>query len=298
MTTTGAKRNFLGIDAAYSDLERAAIAVVQAPYEHTVSYGGGTRLGPKAIIDASKYVEFYDDETERELCFDVGIATIKPIEFNDNVDRKAFTLIQRRVAALLDRNKFVVTLGGEHSISAPLIAAHIRKYPNLSVLQFDAHADLRQSYEGSEFSHASVMARVCEFMDPRRLTQLGIRAVCKDEAQFIREKQVNTFTMSAIRRGLHGPEWIKSVVATLSNTVYISFDVDGLDPSIIPSTGTPEPDGLLYHEAIDVIREVVRSGRKIVGLDVVELAPIKGLRHADLTTARLVYKILNLAFTR
>jgi agmatinase len=298
MTTFGEKRNFLGLPTAVSDLQTAAIAIVQAPYEHTVSYGGGTKQGPKAILDASRYVEFYDDETHRELCFDVGIATTKPIDFGNNVDRKALTLISRRVAALIERGKFVVTLGGEHTISSAPISAHARHYKNLSVLQFDAHADLREEYEGSEFSHASVIARVCEFMNPRNVTQVGIRALCKEEAQFIREKQINTFTMSAIRRGLHGTEWAKAVVATLTDEVYITFDVDGLDPSIIPSTGTPEPDGLTYNEAIAVIREVVASGRRIVGLDVVELAPIKGLTHPDLTTARLIYKILNLAYLR
>lgn len=298
MTSVGIKRNFLGIDPEYSDLDHALIAIVQAPYEHTVSYGGGTKLGPKAILDASRYVEFYDDETQRELCFDVGIATIRPIEFNGSVDRKALSLIQRRVAALLDRGKFVVTLGGEHTISSACIAAHHRRYPGLSVLQFDAHGDLRQEYDGSPFSHASVMARVCDFMSPKHLTQVGIRAICKEEASFIREHGVNTFTMSAIRRGLHGPEWVKSVVSTLTEEVYVSFDVDGLDPSVMPSTGTPEPDGLFYHEALAVIREVIRSGRTIIGMDVVELAPQKGVHHADLTAARLVYKLLNLAFSK
>lgn len=296
MTTLGIKRNFLGLEQEYSDLDNALVAIVSAPYEHTVSYGGGTKNGPKAILDASRYVEFYDDETQRELCFEVGISTIKPIEFGDNVDRKALTLIQRRIAALLDRGKFVVTLGGEHTISSACISAFQRRYPNLSVLQFDAHADLRDSYDGSVFSHASVMARVCEFMKPSHLTQVGIRAICREEADFIRERGVNTFTTSSIRRGLHGPEWIKSVVGTLSDEVYISFDVDGLDPSVMPSTGTPEPGGLFYHEALSIIREVVASGRTIVGFDVVELAPIRGVHHADLTAARLVYKILNLAF--
>ncbi|MCO6466913.1 MAG: agmatinase [Bradyrhizobiaceae bacterium] len=297
MTTLGIKRNFLGIDNDFSSLERSRIAVVSAPYEHTVSYGGGTKLGPRAILDASRYVEFYDDETRRELCFDVGIATIKPIEFGENVDRKALTLIERRVAALLDRGKFIATLGGEHTISSACIHAHLGRYPDLSVLQFDAHGDLRDEYEGSPFSHASVMARVCEFMRPERLTQVGIRAICKEEATFIREQSVNTFTMSAIRKGLHGSEWVKSVVSTLQEQVYVSFDVDGLDPSIMPSTGTPEPDGLFYHEALAILREVIASGRQIVGFDVVELAPVKGVHHPDLTAARLVYKIMNLAFS-
>ncbi len=288
-------KNFLSIDKQYSSLDAAGIAIVSAPYEHTVSYGGGTKAGPKAIIDASAYVEFYDEETDRELCFDVGIATMKPIAFGKAVDRKALALIQRDVEHLLDLGRFVVTLGGEHTISSAPIAAHYKKYPKMSVLQFDAHSDLRDEYEGSPYSHASVMARVCEFMSPRRVTQVGIRALCKEEREFIRTNKVNTFFASALHSGEHGSNWAKKVVETLSDEVYITFDVDALDPSIMPSTGTPEPDGLTYQEAIQVVREVVRSGRRIVGLDVVELAPVKGLTHPDLTTARLVYKILNLA---
>jgi agmatinase len=141
------------------------------------------------------------------------------------------------------------------------------------------------------------MARVAEFFPTKRITQVGIRAQCIEEAQFIREKKINTFYASAIRRGLHGANWQKSVVDTLAKDVYITFDVDAFDPAIMPSTGTPEPDGLLYSETIDVIRAVVASGRRIVGFDVVELAPVKGVNHPDLTAARLVYKLLNLAFT-
>ena len=293
--------NFLNIDEKYSSVDTSSICILQAPYEHTVSYGGGTARGPQAIIDASAYVEFYDDETRRELCFDVGIATLPELDLGSAVDAEALLLISEQVRALLDQGKFVVTLGGEHTISAAPIAEHYRKYPTMSVLQFDAHSDLRDTYEGSTFSHASVMARVTEFMSPQRLTQVGIRALCKEEATFIDHHKVNTFYASALHRGLHGSgvdAWARAVVATLSDDVYISFDVDGLDPSIIPSTGTPEPDGLTYHEAIQVVREVVRSGRRIVGLDVVELAPVDNVTHPDLTTARLIYKILNLAFER
>jgi len=289
-------KNFLSIEKQYSSLDAAAIAIVSAPYEHTVSYGGGTKHGPKAIIEASAYVEFYDDETDRELCFDVGIATRKPLAFGKKVNAKALEVIEREVDALIADGKFVVTLGGEHTISAAPIRSHVRAYPKMSVLQFDAHSDLRAEYEGSPFSHASVMARVCEFMSPKRVTQVGIRALCKEEREFIRTNKVNTFFASALHKGDHGRDWAKQVVATLSDDVYITFDVDALDPAIMPSTGTPEPDGLTYHEAIEVVREVVRSGRRIVGLDVVELAPVKHVTHPDLTTARLIYKILNLAF--
>ncbi len=297
MRVLGPTKNFLAIDEQHSSLETARVAIVSAPYEHTVSYGGGAKHGPKAILKASSYVEFYDDETDRELCFDAGIATLAPIKFGKAVDRSALDLIEEQVSALIEMEKFVVTLGGEHTISTAPIAAHYRAYPKMSILHFDAHSDLRQEYQGSPWSHASFMARVAEFFPTKRITQVGIRAQCIEEAQFIREKKVNTFYASAIRRGLHGASWQKNVVDTLSKDVYITFDVDAFDPAIMPSTGTPEPDGLLYSETLDVIRGVVASGRRIVGFDVVELAPVKGVTHPDLTAARLVYKLLNLAFT-
>lgn len=297
MQTLGPKKNFLAIDEENSSLESSAIAIVSAPYEHTVSYGGGAKHGPKGILHASAYVEFYDDETDRELCFDKGIATLKPLSFGKSVDKAALTIIEEQVDSLLEMDKFVVTLGGEHTISTAPIAAHYRKYPSMSVLHFDAHSDLRQEYQGSIWSHASFMARVAEFFPTERITQVGIRAQCKEEAEFIRSKKINTFYASAIRRGLHGANWQNTVVDSLAKDVYITFDVDAFDPSIMPSTGTPEPDGLFYSETIDVIRQVRASGRRIVGLDVVELAPVKDVSHPDLTTARLIYKILNLAFS-
>lgn len=290
-------KNFLDIDAQFSTVASAQIVIVQAPYEHTVSYGGGTKNGPKAIIDASAYVEFYDDETDRELCFDLGIATDKPLAFGAATDSKALAMIQKRVAQLLAKEKFVVTLGGEHTISAAPIAAHLEHYPKMSVLQFDAHSDLRDTYQGSKYSHASVMARVAEMMPPKRITQVGIRALCREERDFIRKNKVNTFFASVLHKGDHGKNWAKKIVDTLGKDVYITFDVDALDPAIMPSTGTPEPDGLTYHEAMTVVREVVRSGRRIVGMDIVELAPVPKVTHPDLTTARLLYKMLNLAWT-
>lgn len=297
MKVLGPTSNFLAIEKRYSTLESSKVAIVSAPYEHTVSYGGGTKRGPKGVIDASAYVEFYDDETQRELCFDVGIATLAPLAFGKKTDRAALDLIEQQVDALLEMEKFVVTIGGEHTISTAPIAAHYRTYPSMSILHFDAHSDLRDSYQGSKYSHASFMARVAEFFPPKLITQVGIRALCKEEASFISTEGVNTFFASAIRRGLHGDTWQQRVVDTLAKDVYITFDVDVFDPSIMPSTGTPEPDGLLYSETLDVIRAVVASGRRIVGLDIVELAPDAQTPHADLTTARLLYKILNLAMT-
>ncbi len=296
MKVLGAKENFLAIDKEHSSIDTAAIAIVSAPYEHTVSYGGGTLRGPKAIVDASAYVEFYDDEFDRELCFDKGIATIRPLSFKKAVDADALKIIEDQVGTLIDMGKFTVTLGGEHTISTAPIAAHFKRYPAMSILHFDAHSDLRESYEGSKYSHASFMARVAEFFPTERITQVGIRAQCKEEAEFIREKGIKTFYASAIRRGLHGANWQESVVSTLGNEVYVTFDVDYFDPAIMPATGTPEPDGFLYSETLDVFRALNKAGKRIVGFDIVELAPMKHFPHPDLTTARLLYKMLNFAF--
>ncbi len=290
--------NFLAIDESISSYENSKVVIVSAPYEHSVSYGEGTVDGPDAILDSSAYVEFYDDEFDRELCAEIGIATTDAIQFGESVDQDALDMIYNDVKELLDADKFVVTLGGEHTISAAPIKAHYEKYPNMCVLHFDAHSDLREEYEGTKYSHASVFARVLEFLPADKLTQVGIRAQCIEESILIKEKKINTFYASAIRRGLHGTNWQKTVVDTLGDEVYISFDVDFFDPSIMPSTGTPEPDGFLYNETLDIFREMIRQGKKNIGFDVVELAPVEGVTHPDITTARLIYKMLNFAFAK
>jgi agmatinase len=296
METLNINENFLAIEEEYSNLRDSKIAILPVPYEHTVSYGGGAGQGPDAIIKASQYVEFYDDEFDKEVCFEQGIATIKPIEFNGKTDQDALDLISENVDYLLEMDKFVVTLGGEHTISTAPILSHLKKYPNMSILHFDAHSDLRDKYEGSKYSHASFLARVCEKFDPQKITQIGIRAQCKEEAEYIKQTGVNTFYASAIRRSLHGENWQRTAVDTLGDEIYVTFDVDYFDPSIMPATGTPEPDGFLYNETLEVFREIKKSGKKIIGLDVVELAPNELLHHCDLTTARLIYKILNYTF--
>ncbi len=297
MKTLPEDRNFLAIESKYSDYSKSEIVIISAPYEHTVSYGSGTSKGPEAILKASAYVEFFDDEFERELCFDKGISTLEPIDFGNFKDEKALQVIEEKVTAVLNDNKFSVVLGGEHSLSTAPIKSHYAFYPKMSILHFDAHSDLRNEYEGSKYSHASFMARVLEFFPTEKLTQVGIRAQCIEEAKFIKDKKINTFYASAIRRGLHGVNWQKKVVDTLEEQVYITFDVDYFDPAIMPSTGTPEPDGFMYSETLDIFREIVNSGRKIIGFDLVELSPIKSLEHSNLTAARLVYKLLNFAFS-
>jgi agmatinase len=291
------KQNFLGLEKQYSTFENSKIVILPVPYEHTVSYGGGTKKGPDAILKASHYVEFFDEETKREIYREYGIATLPPLSFDKKKNETALQLIFDTVLPLVERQKFVVALGGEHTISSAVIAAHAKHYPNLSVLHFDAHSDLRSEYNGNKYSHASVMARVCEFLDPNRLVQAGIRAQCKEEAEFIRDHGIHTFYAHEIRQGSYTKVlkyWDDFIVEKLTNDVYISFDVDVFDPSLMPSTGTPEPNGLFWNEVMQCIRRVSRK-RHIVGLDVVELAPIKLLPHADVTAAKVISKILNYA---
>ena len=294
----GTASNFLALPKASSSFDNSRIVVLPAAYEHTVSYGEGTRLGPAAIIKASQYVEFYDEEFRRELCFRSGIATLPPIQFKKKADRAALDLIEDTVASLLDRGKFVVTLGGEHTISLAPVAAHLRRYPDLSVLQFDAHSDLRESYQDSKFSHACVMARIAEILSPNRIVQVGIRAQCAEEAAFIQNNKVNTFYAHEIRGSNYftgSGGWKREVLDRLTDHVYVTFDVDGLDPSIMPSTGTPEPNGLQWSETIELLR-MVGEHKSIVGCDVVELSPRKDLSFPDLTAAKLTYKLMNCAF--
>ncbi len=288
-------KNFLGIPRANSSYDASRIAILSAPYEHTVSYGGGTGKGPAAILEASHYVEFWDEEYKRELCFDAGIATLRPLSFEKLRDARALTRIEDAVRRLLDDGKFAVTLGGEHTISAAPIKAHFEKHPRMSVLQFDAHSDLRVEYQGTPFSHASVMARVAEFFPPSRIVQVGIRAQCVEEYRMIEQQGIHTFFARDLHAGTHGKNWRASVLKALGDEVYITFDVDYFDPSIMPATGTPEPGGFQWDETMELLSMIGRS-RRIVGFDVVELAPMRGFPFPSFLAAKLVYKMLNAAF--
>ncbi len=286
------KKNFLGLEEEFSNYENSLITILPVPYEMTTSYGRGTARGPKAILDASHYVEFFDEELNRELCFEKGkgICSLHPVSFKDIKGKQALDLIHDRVKNLIDDKKFVVTLGGEHSISSPVIRAHFDSFQELSVLHFDAHSDLREEYEGSKYSHASFAARVSEFTTD--ITQVGIRAQCREEYDFIKEQKINTFYAFEIRSGKYGDDWQSKVIDTLKENVYITFDVDYFDPSLMPSTGTPEPDGFYWNETMKLLK-MLGEKRKVTGFDVVELSPKKEFHYPDFLTAKLIYKMLN-----
>ena len=291
------KQNFLGLQKEFSLLENSKIVILSCPYEKTTSYGKGTAKGPAAILKASHYIEFFDEETKKEVCFEQGIAALKPLIFGKRAGKKALDFIYNNVKDLIKVRKFVVTLGGEHSISAATVKAHYDSYSKLdggfSLLHFDAHSDLRIEYENNKYSHASFAARVAEFTTD--ITQVGIRAQCKEEYEFIRQKGINTFY--AFRMRNEGFDYLlrEKIIDTLKKNVYITFDVDYFDPSIMPSTGTPEPNGFYWDETMSLLKDLCEK-RNVVGFDVVELAPRKEYAFPDFLTAKLVYKILNYRF--
>ena len=293
--TLGIENNFLGIESDFSSFENSKVVILPVPYERTVSYGGGTKNGPDAILNASHYVEFYDEETHREIHRELGVATLSPLSFTNQTEEESLEQIYTTVTSLLKEKKFIIMLGGEHTISQASIAAYAEKYRDLSVLHIDAHSDLRTEYQGSKYSHASVMARICEFMNPHRIVQIGIRAQCIEEAEFIQESGITTLYAHDIRSGKYTKilkNWDDFAIDRLTDNVYVTFDIDGFDPSIMPATGTPEPNGLLWHETMKLLLKLSQR-KRVTGCDVVELAPIQGLHHPDLTAAKLVSKMIN-----
>ena len=273
-------------ETAYDD---AVGVVVPVPYERTVSYGGGTAAGPAAILNASAYVELYDEVLREEPCRMGGIHTAQPIDEDveppDLVDRLA-DLASRLYAD----GHFPIFLGGEHTITTGLVRAARDAFEDLSVLQLDAHADLRESYQGTRWSHACVMRRVFELGVPA--VPVGIRAVSIEESEFIREEGLPVFWSHRIA---HGDEWMETAITALSDTVYITFDVDFFDPALVPATGTPEPGGAFWHETLQFLGHVFTE-KNVVGMDVVELAPIAGFHAPDFVIARLVHRCFGYRF--
>jgi agmatinase len=298
MKVLPASRNFLALPKESSSYDTSKIVILSAPYEKTVSYGGGTAKGPSAILNASHYVEFLDDEYFRELCFEQRIATLPPLALGKRSGKTMLDYLEGAVSKEIENDKFVVTLGGEHTISTAPIMAHFKHYPRISILHFDAHSDLRMKYSGTPYSHACFMSRVADAEFPmKRVVQVGIRAQEMAEFEYAKQLGVQTFYATRIRKGDHSKDWQKSVAkALLTNEVYVTFDVDYFDPAIMPSTGTPEPDGFFWNETMEIFRELNRVGKKIIGFDVVELSPDPKAKHATYLAAKLVYRMLNFAF--
>lgn len=271
-----------------ADFENAKVLIWPVPFEKTVSYGGGTKDGPHAIIDASRNMELFDEEIGGETA-QIGIHTLPAIDADREVNEMMQALYDE-TKRLMKLNKFICMLGGEHSISSPVIKAHYEAYPKLSVLQIDAHADLRDEYDGTPYSHASIMRRVVEFCPA---VQVGIRSLSADEARAIPSLPTKVFYAKDI---VGRTDWIDEAVANLTEDVYLTIDVDGFDPSLIPTTGTPEPGGLGWYEVVRLIKKAAEK-RRIVGMDVTELSTQPGNNSPSFLTAKLIYKTLGYIFS-
>jgi len=272
---------FLGID---SPLETSRAVILPVPYEGTVSYRPGTRFGPAAIIDASAHLEIYDEELDAEP-FLAGIHTAPPVWPNLSSPQGMIQEIRERCRRYLNQDKFLAVLGGEHSVTVGSVQAHQEKHLGLCVLQIDAHADLRDSYHRTKWGHASVMRRVGELCPT---VGVGIRSLSREEMDFAAAEDRRIFFAHQIRED---PHWIDRVVGELASEVYVTVDLDGLDPGILPAVGTPVPGGLSWRQTLDLLGRVAAE-KNVVGFDVVELAPIPGQVASDFATARLVYKLL------
>ena len=283
----GVEGRFGGLPDGFSQLESATVVVLPIPFDQTTTYNQGADLGPAALIEASRNLELYDVETQSEV-FRRGIYTAPAIQAASSEDMLA--LAYERTMHFLKMGKFVVSLGGEHAVSSAPIRAHADHFGKISVLQFDAHADLAYAYEGNPLSHASVMARVREIPGVVRTVAAGIRSMSSEEAAVIERE--NTFYAHEIHED---EKWIEKMVSRLSDPVYITFDLDAFDSSLMSSTGTPEPGGLFWHQAAKALRAVAKR-KKIIGFDIVELCPSKQMRAPDFLAAKLLYKMLSFIF--
>ena len=261
------------------------VAFIAAPLADTVSWMKGTDRGPAAILEASAALECLDDELLIETCR-VGFQTMRPLDLSDKPTEESCAVIDHAVSEQLAAGRLPVLIGGEHTVTVPAVTACLRRYPDLHVVQIDAHLDLRDSYEGTPMSHACVMRRLHDL--GVGFTQVGGRSFSAEEWAFVKEKGLSPFLMSRIRRE---PDWIDRICRGITGPVYITLDVDGLDAAVMPATGTPEPDGLSWTMATDLLRALAGS-TKIVGFDCVEFAPIPGGHHAAFTAAKLIYRTL------
>jgi agmatinase len=282
--------NFGGIaEEEFSSFEASRVVVWPISYEGTVSYGTGTGRGAEAIIDASRNMELYDEETDAEV-YKLGIHTLSESPSVEPPARMMESLLERG-RELVASGKFVTMIGGEHSVSAPVIRAHAERYDNLSVLQIDAHADLRDTYDGTPHSHASIMARVTRDLKLPSV-QCGIRSISAEEARSLDELPTRIFWAKDI---VGRTDWWDAAVDGLTENVYLTVDIDGLDPSLVAQTGTPEPGGLGWYETIGLIRTLARK-RKIVGMDLTEYSYVEGFEASAFLCAKLIYKSLSFIF--
>src|SRR5437867_1471597 len=279
---------FGGTTPTTTDFAHARVVILPIPLDRTTTYVPGTRTGPHEILVASSHMELWDEETETDV-HKIGIFTLPELELPFGTMDDVVREIRRVASEIVKHGKFPVVLGGEHSITPPVVAAVAAKHPGVSVLQIDAHADLRDSFMGTPHNHACAMRRVLEYA---RCTQVGIRSLSPEEAAAAPTLPTEIFYDFNMRQH---ENWIERVVDSLGETVYITIDCDAFDPAIMPATGTPEPGGLTWYEALELLRRVIDS-RRVVGCDLVELSPIPGNAAPNFMCAKLIYKILTYRF--
>ena len=280
--------NFGGLPRQESLWENSRVVFLPVLYDLTSTYLPGSRRGPMAILEASTHLELFDEELEEEP-FRVGLHTLDPLEAVASGPQEMIREVERLAEWVVRANKFPVLLGGEHSITLGAARPLKKKYPEVSFLQLDAHADLREAYEGTPFSHACIGRRLAE-LGP--LVQVGIRSLTREENLFIQKGTVKTFFY---HRLAELPEWEEEVCQALSPQVYVTIDLDVLDPAIMPSVGTPEPGGLNWRTITGLLRRLARK-KEVVGFDVVELTPIPGLIAPDFLAAKLIYRFVGEIF--
>jgi len=283
------KKGFLGTDNKSNNKEK--VVIIPFGLEKTVSYGGGTKNGPKEIIKASHQVELYDEELHCEPYKKIGIKTLKPFKINKDI-KKALKQISNINEKILNKKLFPITFGGEHSITPGCINPFVKKYNKLCLLHFDAHADLRESYNGNKFSHASAIKRCLDYKNVSVIS-FGIRNISASEVAYLKKNSSRINIFWAKDKMKWDLNKFKKMVK--NKTVYLTFDVDGLDASIMPATGTPEPGGLLWDETINIIKIACKHSN-IVGADINELSPINGFNIYNFLVAKLAYKILSYKF--
>lgn len=278
---------FAGIPEPFSNFESAKVAILPVPYDSTTEWHSGSRCGPASIINASYYLEWYDLELKKEI-YQVGIHTRPELEPVYSSPETMIDQVQQASTLLLDKSKFVITLGGEHSITLGSVKAHLTRYPNCSVLQLDAHTDLRDEYLGTKFSHACVMRRIEELCP---ITQVGIRAISQEEINYLAKRNLKPFFFEQNS----GPLPLDQIINTISNDVYVSIDLDVFDPSIMSSVATPEPGGILWPQALELLYALSQK-RNVIGFDVVELCPNQGTDACSFLAAKLIYKFIGYIF--
>lgn len=277
--------NFLGLSPGQAAYESARVAILPVPYEKTVSYKGGTAKGPQAIIDASIQIELYDEELCRES-FDIGIATLEPLKVHGLATPQMSEQVSAATAKIIADGKIPFVLGGEHSITPAIVEAMEGAHGSVTVVQLDAHADLRQEYEGDPLSHACVMARVREICPA---VQVGVRSLSAEEAMWVKRDNLPVFFAHEMRANTR---WIDDAIDKIgTDKVYITIDIDAFDSSIMPATGTPEPGGMGWSDITSFIKKLAET-KTVVGFDLVEFSPIPGFHACDFTVAKLAYKCI------